>query len=432
MREHENEFELTVSTLPSVQQHRGPRLTHLTRRARTALAAGLVGLVVIVLLAGTVGRPQVAALRARLGPAPTATLTLDQSVINVVHWAPWGRLLANGHPVPQLSTEPNQGIQLNGTTAATPYVTSFALARGHYTLEYQADPFPTLRCQISVPASPHDDCPLAHGIQGDPSTTLVAGARMLDMHATPQYLPQDAYVTLEAAVQQMMASYYTVATTIQPGEHYLNAQRQVATADAPMVVSAEYSQPDQTLAHGNCSMICVEPLLDNAPMKSGADYNIPAWMGAAANVAMTYRYTTLDGQVLLDNAPITMQPTQPITIHIAFAWSGGTWRVAPTRYDSFVDTCPLATYDMNYGLAATSPQFVKSSAMYRLPDWMDGCMTFVSGSLDSAPTDNPVALLYRFGIVLALSPATQHAFPNLPVATNYEQQLTIYAATDAP
>lgn len=423
MQEQQNEFEMAVSHLSRAEQRHAPGVSRLLR---AALVAMLVGLVVLLLLAGTVGQGQLAALRARFSSAPTAILPAADTVINVVHWAPWGTLLANGHPVAQLSAPSNQlGQQLNGAPTTTPYVTSFVLPRGHYTLEYHADPFPVVHCAISVPAARGDDCPLAHGDIPDAGNTLTPGARMLDLHAAPEYLANSKYVALVNAVRQLFATSYSTQTYVEPGEHYLDAQGQVAIAREPLLVTADFGlRPDAdspSYAH-TCDVVCAAPLASADYLRSG-DNLLHIWMGAAAQARMTYRYANLSGQAVLDHAPALRFSPLTFQFPVALSWQDGKWYVAAQTFGMQVDVCPLIANDPGLyrpGAPASSVVIVPGPT-YPLLNWLDGCVVKVSSA--ATGRDGVVPLLYRFGVVLALSRQAQQAFPNLPVPDAYEQQL---------
>lgn len=425
MEQQNSDFEMEVSRLPSAGSGTIERWR--SRRLRSVLVAGFVGVVVLALAVDIVGQQQISAFRALFSPGATATLSADQTVINVAHWAPWGKLLANGRVIAQLSTPPNPAILLNGTTSTTPYVTSFALPRGRYTLEYSADPFPLLRCQISVPAVASDTCPLVQDKPIGVSVSFAPGARMLDLHAVPEYLPPDAYRSLEDATRQMLATSYASPTTLQPGDHYLNAQGDGVTASVPLTVTADLTlsaDPGDPNAARGCTIICAAPL-DYRDLLRVGDNILYSWMGATAQVQMAYRYATPDGRVALDNGPISAKPFPGFTLPIAIARKNGSWRVVPQNIDTELNICPVALNTLNYGVPETAPEYVTAQQTLRLPIWIDGCAVEVSSSLTG--TGGPVPLLYRFGALLALSPQAHRLFGMLPLASRHEQQLATQA-----
>jgi hypothetical protein len=425
MEQQDNDFEMEVSRLPSAGSGTVQRWR--SRRLRSLLVAGLVGVVVLALAVDIVGQQQVSVFRALFSPAATATLSVDQTVINVAHWAPWGKLLANGRVVSQLSTPPNPAILLNGTTPTTSYVTSFALPRGRYTLEYFADPFPALHCHISVPAAASDDCPLAQDKPTGAAVRLAPGARMLDLHAVPEYLPSDEYRALGNAIGEMLATAYIPPATLRPGDHYLNAQRDVVTASVPLTVSANLTlSPDLCVPYAarGCTIICAAPL-DYQDLLRVGDNILYTWMGATAQVQMAYRYTTLDGQVALDNGPISAKPFPGFTLPIAIARKNGSWRVVPQNVDMRVSICSAALNALNYGTPETSPGFVTTHLILQSSNWTDGCMLEVANSF-TGPNDT-VSLLYRFGTLLALSPQAHQLFSMLPLASPHEQLVAAQA-----
>lgn len=425
LNERDNDFEMEVSRLPAsdggyTQQPCLDWLARHTRPLGAAFLAGLVGLVVLLLLAGALnGQPGASALRALFAPAPTATIPTSATVIKVVNWAPWGTLLANGRPIAQLSAPRNP----TRPPALPAYVTTFLLPPGRYTLEYHAAPFPGIRCQISVPAAGSDTCPLAPGAYSGPSPSFAQGARVLDLHAAPEYLDSDAYAELVAAVSAFLAASNTQWTFLQPGEHYLDAQRQVTTARESLQVSAVFT-PRVDLgapypARG-CTVICAGPLVDGALLTSG-DNILSTWMGANVQARLAYRYTTMDGQVILDHAPISQHSFQYFTLPIALAWRSGAWHVALQKLGNAVDTCPLALGDLNYGLAQDSPASAILRTSHPLLNWMDGCMLDVAVS--GVGGNVTVPLLFRCGVALALSPQARQVFTTLPLATPSERQV---------
>ena len=427
-QEQQDDFELVVSPLPQTEGKRGRPVMlaggfpWLTRRFRAALVVFVVVLVMALLLSGVVGEGKASAFEAFFAPAPTATLSPSETVIAVVHWAPWGRLLANGRPVAQLSTPPRPSP--TSTFAAAAYVTTFTLPRGRYTLEYTAEPFPLLRCQLSIPAAASDDCPLSQQNFPSAAAHLAPDARTLDLHVAPEYLSSDAYRALEDAVRQMLATAYSGTTTLQPGDHYLDAQGQVTTASEPLEARAKFTLlPDlgDPAAARGCANICSAPFAHSDFLSQGIPNRLYAWIGATAQVRMSYRYITSDGRVALDDGPITANPSPNIAIPIAIAWKDGKWHVAPQTYVLGADLCQLAVYAALDGLSAASPDALTASASYPLGNWLEGCVVEVSGPLTG--TKRVVPLFYHFGVVMALSHEAQQAFPSLPLPSVYERQL---------
>lgn len=429
-QEQQNDFEMVISPLPQAAGKRGRPLllvsgfSILTRRLRAALVVFVVVLVMALLLSGVVGEGRASAFETFFAPAPTATLSPSESVIAVVHWAPWGRLLANGRAVPQLSTPPRPSPTSKFATAA--YITTFTLPRGRYTLEYTADPFPVVRCQLTIPVSRGDNCPLSQ--QNIPSAVahLAPDARTLDFHVAPEYLPTDAYRALEDAVRQMLATAYSGTASLQPGDHYLDALGQATTAREPLEAQARFAllpdASDPAAARG-CTNICSAPFAHSDFLSQEIPNRLYAWIGATAQVRMSYRYTMTDGHIALDDGPITANPAPNIALPIAITWDSGAWHVASQTAMLSADLCPLVIYDVNDGLPAASPDMLTMSARYPLRNWLEGCVVEVTGSPTVTGTNRVVPLFYHFGVVMALAPEAQQKFPSLPRPSAYEQQL---------
>src|SRR5258707_1349735 len=117
-----------------------------TRRLRAAVVVA-AALLVTVLLLGSVpdSRTSLGALLHLPTPTPTAPLAFGADQFSAVNGVPWGVLRSDGK-------------QVALSQAQTAFV--FSLPRGRHTLEYRAEPFPVLRCVVSVPQAASDTCPL--------------------------------------------------------------------------------------------------------------------------------------------------------------------------------------------------------------------------------------------------------------------------------
>jgi len=182
-------------------QVRSPLATRLGPRERLLRASAILGvlLLALALLVAVTPGARSAVVGAVLGPTPTATTALldGNDRFAVEDQVPWGTLLIDGHPGPTLIP----GLQASNT--GLPQLMTFGLARGRHQLEYRADPFPMLRCTLSVPAAPRDTCPI------DPQVIdyLVSDGpytRLLDLRGTVDHLPAAQANVLADATQRTL------------------------------------------------------------------------------------------------------------------------------------------------------------------------------------------------------------------------------------
>jgi len=169
------------------------------RRLRAAVVAA-AALLVTVLLLGSVP-DSLAALAALLHlptPAPTATLMPLAGQFTAVNGVPWGVLRADGKVVSLYSAQT---------------LFAFSLPRGRHTLEYHAEPFPVLRCVVSVPQAASDTCPLKTAADADVNILEGAG-RYLDFRCTLRALSDQQQVALEALIQRALDAMQL--TTVAP------------------------------------------------------------------------------------------------------------------------------------------------------------------------------------------------------------------------
>ncbi len=166
------------------------------RRLRAAVVAA-AALLVTVLLLGSVP-DSLAALLHLPTPAPTATLMPLAGQFTAVNGVPWGVLRADGKVVSLYSAQT---------------LFAFSLPRGRHTLEYHAEPFPVLRCVVSVPQAASDTCPLKTAADADVNILEGAG-RYLDFRCTLRALSDQQQVALEALIQRALDAMQL--TTVAP------------------------------------------------------------------------------------------------------------------------------------------------------------------------------------------------------------------------
>ncbi len=128
-----------------------------------------------------------------------------------------------------MGSPPRRSASRSPRASRTRSAPAFTLRKGQHTLEYTAEPFPPLRCQISQPASASDTCPLF-----DPPPKYPVqnqnGSRILDVGATLDRLPASQLSALQQATQTSLDDGLGEAMArVELGERYLGADSQIAT-----------------------------------------------------------------------------------------------------------------------------------------------------------------------------------------------------------
>lgn len=203
---------------------------------------------------------------------------------------------------------------------------------------------------------------------------------------------------------------------------------------------------------GDCREICTAPWQSPLATPDGA---YPAYIVAHP----TWRYTTLDGQVVADTAPdfdvrqaqtaawndMFDERPMPITI----TWDGANWHVnARIEGDTLPSGLPdpvCATTEDEIAIQEVYPPELPGGAGYQ---WAyipgapatEGCLAVVvPENVQGTPTANlgPVEasglmILHRFGVSLAANAATHNYWPFLPVADSTEQAIAQKLAQRLP
>jgi hypothetical protein len=348
-------------------------------------------------------------------PAPTATLPLGDDLFVVENAVPWGVLLADRRPVRTEDTNFQPPSQI-----ALP-VPVFGLSRGRHTIEYRAAPFPTLRCQVSVPAARDDSCPLFDPGPVSPLPGLV-GARLLDLGARLERLPPDQLVTLIQVANAVLNSP-PPSTAVLPGERYLAADGSAAVAGGPLeatLVVAVNQDPQRFAAAGaggSCVSLCA---VDAPPDTVPTD----AWP-IVAHLVLSWSYVTLGGAVVAASAPATDLTDVDPSLWLAVRWDDR-WEVTPGASPGR-PTSTLCLLAQSVALAGGPPYYPKRARPITPQAPLspaDGCLIVAPlfGS-NGLPLAQPAYLLYRLGLLLAANAPARTSFPRLPAATANEQAL---------
>jgi hypothetical protein len=347
-------------------------------------------------------------------PAPTAApkytplVRLGPDSVQALHGVPWGTLRLDRQSAATL------GISL-APRIPDETAPAFTLRTGQHTLEYSAEPFPPLRCQISQPASSSDTCPL---FDPPPKYPLQNqnGSRILDLGATLDHLPVGQLAALQQAAQaQPGALAGSTPATLAQGERYLGADGKVAAAPqawnaTPQLTLNTDPHDDGPWAGQPCVTLC-----ETYP---GAALDATVW-NIVAHVIVTWRYTQTDGALALDHAPAaTPERHQHIRQPLAVRWSASAWQVSVSVASARVPTplCAVATSLLGEQLTQAAAPELANYAWYgigaRTP--ADGCLLLGGPSTTNGPPTGATAnVLYRFGLLFGANDQAQRLLPGL-------------------
>jgi len=359
-------------------------------------------------------------------PTPTTLLLTGNDRFAWEHTVPWGKLFIDGQPGPVLSAT---GANFKTTPELRPV--SFRLSPGRHTLDYRADLFPTLHCVVSVPQAASDTCPLDHQIV-DFLFPDAALTRVLDLGATIERLPPGQVQALAHATQELLdATTATQSGIIEPGDHLLNTDGEVATADEPMLIAPHFTpSQDTAVSHpeltAHCARLC--------SATEAFDPSGPDTWNLIAPVDLTWRYQTLAGQSILDEGPsMPRAAQQSADVSVEAAWKQGQWRVS---------LAPLSPRTSDLVICATGSHYLEvmqaSEGTDTTPDpnfrwrWPYaastrdlGCLFAGSNTLDDSgtPTGHVALVLYRCGVLLAANEEAHRLFPRMPLPSAHERAL---------
>ncbi len=381
---------------------RSPFAARPNARRRRALAGASVALAVavtlVVLIAMSAPNPGAALGTLLRLPTPTATPVLqpgDDQII-VTRGVYWGRLTIDGRAI-ATSTLATQRLQL---------------ARGPHTVVYQAQFFPTLRCRLSVPAARDDTCPLLAQSAIDTPDASFGNTRILDLQATVNRLEAPQGQRLLAAFTAALAGL-TRTGDIAPGEHYVTADGQVATATTsltatliPSVAASRHlyhaGQPNAALYEDACDPLC--------DFQGSFGVGLKTWP-LATSLYTTWRYTLANGQTI--TAPRPSLPQGERILPFFAWWDAAGWHVSLSPLIVGDVECALGQQQLAQLAVQTN---VNGVALEPLPaaDVTRGCLLLYQPPSATQPLSAAAQLLYRYGVLLAANPIARQLFPSAP------------------
>jgi hypothetical protein len=355
-------------------------------------------------------------------PAPTATPQAGGDTFLWEHSAPWGRLLVDGKAGPDV-----RGSAMYKNTEGFPLGAAFHLSRGRHTLEYRADPFPTLRCVISVPPARADTCPIDH--KSDITYFLLSApqTRVLDLQATMDRLPERAAQALIAATQAALTTLASARPqgTLVIGDHYLDASGRLTLATTPLSLQPTFQLASNMVEYGGevCVTLCTRTGIFEV-------YTSAGW-ALLAPVDLTWRYTTPAGEPVLADGPAgALEARRSTPISLLARWSGAGWQT-PTPVFAAPQTdpviCPTGEHyreivQLTPSLTTVNQDFIWP---YAASTAELGCL-YAGGAMDATTgkVSGPMALvLYRAGALTAVNEQAHQVFPYLPLTSAHERAL---------
>lgn len=445
-----DEAGITVPVPESLHRLLRPRFSS-RRRWQLTITAALVILTVLVILATTApARNLIVGVFIRPTPGPTSTLVPGVDLFYVQGSPSWGQLSIDGHLVahlPVFQSEP-----------------PLRLSRGHHVLAWQAEPFLTQRCTVSVPPRFADSCPLHETV--DLGSDLFAW--VIRFSVSLDFLPGEQRVAL-VQVAQAALDAQQLTDTVRPGELYVLAPQDPACKSAPgePLCYAVAKQPlkatlswqlDTDAGLGgpcaspepgygciiqgqNCHLFCTG---STAVSSSGREWDV------VAPVRVMWAFATLGGRVLEHEVPdnslsdfATGAAVDEALMPLRITWDGLAWRVAADKdvhgsgYSN--PACTAAQFEVQ---SLEPPPDASGNAVYL--QWqfassavpVAGCLAegtpHPKEGIIPTPTHAPPFIAYclhRFGVLLAVNNAAQRSWPGLPRADTYEKGMIQQLAT---
>lgn len=459
--ESQSDFEVKIADLDEPDSASGSlrpqRLMPLSRFSPRQRRLGLIGINSILILVIGIFLISMAPVRGLMSsilfrptPSPTPTLTPGVDLFYVRVDPSWGQLFIDGHP----TSLPNIGVD-----------PPLRLARGQHLLVWQAEPFLTQRCTVSVPpmvtdtCSDHETTPTSTGLSAwvisfsmslatlssEQRAALLQVAQVaLDARqSTATVRPRERYVLApdNPACATHTQGYQCYATASQPLRATLSFRLDAGEASNEACIDP---QPGVcTFNYQDCRLFCA----GSSPAPSSS------WEWDVFAPALSFwTFTTMDGRVLARDVPddssydyATGEILDESLVELSITWDGPGWHViAMTNVDKN-STAPDYSGYFNPACAATTqavqmlePPAVNGGDPIYL-QWQfasgtqpaTGCLAVGrsqqgNGLIISTPTHATPPVFYylhRFGVLLAVNRLAQSAKLSLPLVDAYEQLL---------
>ncbi len=407
-----------------------PRFTLRQRRLQLVVTAAIVSFLLLVLLSSySPVRNRVLQAIVPSALSPVTTVGKDSNLFYFDASPAWGQLFIDGKLVVHPPT-PMDEVPLK-------------LMHGHHLIRWQAQPFVTQLCIVSVPFNIiTDSCHLDQFIH----STHGVGAWLFSFSISLAQLPRSSFASLVTAVQSTLDAQAPIET-VSAGELYgtTMAHTPIQRAKVPLKATVHYQLDVENNLDGVCStlleastactfneqacyLFCTIP---GSLMSSSAE---KVWYVFAAAQA-TWEYTTISGKIVAQHQPelIGTATLYDHLLPLRISWNGTHWNVTllslPVSSDmslQFNEPCNTALNAVRDILLPAPPALMHAGI-----NWLyasntnsaSGCLAMATLG-QGAVSPPPVAyFLYRFGVFLAANDVAHKYWPTMPLADAYQQQL---------
>ena len=405
------------------------------RRVSPAVITGIVVLVVLIVAGGIFATTRFVGRSTGAIPAPT--LVPGSNLFYVQTTPAWGTVFVDGQ---KLAHMPDPTID-----------PPLQLSAGVHQVSWQADPF-MQKCTIIVPPVLSETKCLAN----DPVTVPKGQnkglfAYLISFTASYSSLTPAQQQSLIAATRKALDALQSTEI-VQPGEHYADLSAPSATATATSTLRATLRF--QLITDINSPAQCAGPFLGfgTSCRYNGQDCHLfctvsgdlfvkvpPDRWDVFGIMQATWTYTTLNGQVVAQNQPDEADNNNTAyQVNLYITRTGDQWHVATSVPGNTTNTftngpsCAAAYNAVTLASFATfntvnlpgDPNQSIAWSVTNSPNLATGCLLTAYPQTNGAVNhqSKPVAhCLYRFGVLLALDNATHSYWPDLPLASAYEQ-----------
>ncbi len=350
----------------------------------------------------------------------SSTTSLDIDLFYVNPGPAWARLTVDGELIARLPVV-GRGSPIQ-------------LAPGVHQFRWQAAPFSSQSCSISVPTSITDTC-MATETTSPPDQR---SAWIVSFGASLLTLPTNPRRTLTTAIQQAL-NQFQASETVYPGERFIdigvnsgspiNTARQELNATLHLTTDSSTSGSDACTGGDNigscklngqdCHALCTRASI------------FPNTWNIVALVQTSWTYTTQDGHVVATNMSDELGGARFLGhfLSLTVKWDGSNWHVQATQEflnnsGSIPISCVSASDDsLISNTFGTSPWQSFNWRYIAASNPAAGCLlvvTAISSNGSSPTTSSQIIYLHRFGVSLAINRLAQQYDPEMPHPDAYE------------
>ena len=426
----------TTSSSSNNSSPLAPRFTLRQRRRQLIATVAIVGLLLFVLLSSY--SPTRNQLIQALIPSSPTTNALDEPSSNFFYFDAepiWGQLFIDGKLIAHPPRNPNEA--------------PLQLSQGHHMIRWQAQPFVTQLCGVSVPYNIiTDTCHLNQFIH----STRGVGAWLFSFATSLAQLPRSSFTALVTTVQSTL-NVQAPTETVLPGELYGTNSTHLPTQQRkePLKATLHYQLDVENNLDSVCSTVLEAStactfngqacyLFCTIPVSLMSASVEQAWYVFAAAQA-TWEYTTINGRIVAQHQPELVGTTTLYDhlLPLRILWNGTQWNVKllslPVSSDmslQFNEPCNTALNAVRNVLFPPPAAFTHVGI-----NWLyasntnpaSGCLAMATIGQYAISPPPIVYFLYRFGVFLAANDVAHKYWPTMPFANASEQQLAQQLAT---